>query len=140
MKFTNEEENRIVAAIRDAENQTTGEIRVHLAKSLRLPVKSEAEKVFTKLKMHKTEKRNAVLFFIAFEKKQFAVIGDQGINELVPDGFWDHVVLRMKEQFSQGHYADAIVEGVTEAGQKLKTFFPASPDDTNELDNTVSYE
>jgi len=87
-KLSKEEEKKIIEAIRSAEGQTSGEIRVHIQKTLTLPVYEEAAKVFLKLGMNRTDLRNGVLLFIVPNKKQFAILGDSGINKLVPENFW----------------------------------------------------
>lgn len=86
-KLSKEEEKKIIEAIRSAEGQTSGEIRVHIQKTLTLPVYEEAAKVFLKLGMNKTDLKNGVLLFIVPNKRQFAILGDSGINKLVPENF-----------------------------------------------------
>ena len=137
--FSKAEEERIVEAIRKAEKQTSGELRVHVARKHKVDILTEAAKVFQKLGMDKTKERNGVLFFIVPQKKQFAVIGDKGINEKVPEGFWDEVRDLMQDFFKKGEITEGVCQGVTLAGHQLEQYFPGKDDDENELPDTVSY-
>ena len=98
-----------------------------------------AVKVFEKLKMHQTELRNGVLIYMAVFDKKFAILGDQGINEKVPEGFWDSVKNKMIEQFKAGAIEKGLSVGIEAAGEKLKAFFPYQSDDVNELSDEISF-
>ena len=137
--FKPEEEDSIIAAIQDAERNTSGEIRVHLEDNLRVNVLEAAQKTFLKLGMHKTEARNGVLIFIAPEQRKLAILGDKGINEKVPEDFWAEERDIMLAQFKTGNYADGVCAAIQQAGAKLKAFFPYQSDDENELPNEISY-
>ncbi|MBV6655576.1 MAG: TPM domain-containing protein [Mameliella sp.] len=137
--FKPEEEDRIIAAIQDAERNTSGEIRVHLEDNLRVNVLEAAQKTFLKLGMHKTEARNGVLIFIAPEQRKLAILGDKGINEKVPEDFWAEERDIMLAQFKTGNYADGVCAAIQQTGAKLKAFFPYQSDDENELPNEISY-
>lgn len=137
--FNKEEEAKILAAIKEAERDTSGEIRVHVDKRCKNDPFDEAVKVFNKLGMYKTELRNGVLVFIAIEDHKFAIVGDSGINEKVPKGFWNETKELMLGHFKEGRIADGIVEGVLDAGAQLKQFFPYKKDDINELKDDISY-
>ena len=89
--FTPEERKRIMQAIEAAEMNTSGEIRVHVEVSYDGALLDRAATVFARLGMHKTALRNGVLFYLAVKKRQFAVIGDAGINKVVPPTFWDEI-------------------------------------------------
>ena len=88
--------------------------------------------------MHRTRDRNGVLVYVAVADRQVAVLGDSGINEQVPDGFWTDVVGLLKLHFAAGRHAEGLVEAVHLIGEKLSSFFPLREDDTNELSNEVS--
>jgi len=136
--LTKAEEDLIVAAIRDAEKQTSGEIRVHIENTNAKKCLERAEEVFYFLGMDNTEDKNGVLFYVDVENKQFAVIGDKGIDKVVPEHFWESVRDRVTGEFSKGNYADGLVLGIIEAGQKLQEYFPYQHTDTNELSNEIS--
>ena len=137
--FSKAEEIRIVKAIQQAENHTSGELRVHVARKHKVEIMTEAITVFQELGMDKTAERNGVLFFIVPQKKRFAVIGDKGINEKVPEGFWDEVRDLMQDFFKKGEITEGVCQGIILAGQQLKEYFPRKEDDENELPDTVSY-
>ena len=137
--FSGKEKKQILAAVREAEKNTSGEIRVHLAYKTRGPVFGHAQKVFQKIGMTKTAERNGVLIFLATKDKKFAVLGDAGINEKVPKGFWNDVVQIMQEHFSQNEFAEGISEAVLRVGEKLKAYFPHQANDKNELPDGISY-
>ena len=138
--FSDEEQKRIVEAIRAAESETSGEIRVHLSSgSCRSGVLNSAARWFQKLKMHKTKLRNGVLFFLSIKDRQFAIIGDAGINRCVPENFWEDIKNQMFVQFKEGLFADGLSEGIRMAGDHLKTYFPRQKDDINELSDDLSF-
>lgn len=95
--------------------------------------------IFEKLKMHKTKLRNGVLFYLALENRKFAILGDAGINKVVPDNFWEDVKETVLEHFREGNYTDGLVKGILMAGEKLKEHFPYQQDDINELSNDISF-
>lgn len=138
--FTKEEQNRIVQSIVDAELNTSGEVRVHLDGKCKGEVLDVASDCFKKLKMHETELRNGVLFYLAVDDHKFAILGDKGINEKVPDNFWDSIRDVMSSHFRESKFAEGLAKGIEMAGEKLKTHFPYQKDDTNELSNELSFE
>jgi uncharacterized membrane protein len=137
--FKPEEEDRIIRAIKAAEKNTSGEVRVHLEVNCEGELLEAAAKVFHRLKMDRTELRNGVLIFLVPERRQFAIIGDKGINEKVPENFWQEVRNIMQAHFREGDFAQGVCEGITRAGEKLKEFFPYQKDDKNELPDEISY-
>ena len=137
--FSTDDQELILHAIQNAENQTSGEIRVHLEKSCKGNVLDRASMVFSDLEMHKTKLRNGVLFYLAYEDRKFAILGDAGINSTVTDEFWDGVKVRMQSRFRAGHFLEGLCEGVELAGNQLKTSFPRENDDANELSNKISF-
>lgn len=139
--ITPEDEQRIVAAIQEAEKNTSGEIRVHIENSCTIPVLDRATQVFAYLHMHQTKLRNGVLFYVALESRQFAVLGDGGINAVVPPNFWNEVTSLVIGYFKSGKYAEGLTKGVLMAGEQLKAYFPYSGDETdvNELKNDISF-
>ena len=137
--FSKKEKKQILAAIQKAEKNTSGEIRIHLEYKTRGPIYGHAQKVFQRIGMTKTSQRNGVLIFLATRDKKFAVLGDVGINEKVPEGFWNDVVEIMEEHFKQNKFAEGISEAAVRIGQKLKVYFPHQANDKNELPDGISY-
>jgi uncharacterized membrane protein len=136
--LTKDEEQEIVAAIKEAEKNTSGEIRVHIEAHTDEDHFKHAQKVFAKLGMHNTELRNGVLIYIAVTDHQFVILGDQGINTVVADNFWETTKNVMQEHFRTGAFKSGIVAGVLKAGQELKNHFPYQEDDKDELSNEIS--
>jgi len=137
--FRKSEEEQIVAAIKAAEKNTSGEIRVHIeASSKEKDPLERAVQVFQELEMHQTEARNGVLFYLAYEDHAFSIFGDQGINQKVPVGFWDSTRDQMQTAFKKLAFAEGLIAGITEAGEVLKAYFPYQSDDQNELDDSIS--
>lgn len=137
--FTKEDEKAIVAAIKEAELNTSGEVQVHIESHCKGNVLDRAAKVFSILKMHKTKLRNGVLFYLAVKDHKFAILGDIGINQLTSDDFWDLIKDNMGEYFKKGELTIGICEGVKMAGEQLKSHFPYQEDDVNELPDEVSF-
>jgi len=137
--FNKEQQALIKAAVQEAENNTSGEIRVHLDKRCKAEVLDRAAWWFAKLKMHETEKRNGVLFYLAVKDQKFAIIGDAGINAVTPDDFWDQIKEHMLAKFQEGAFAEGLQEGIQMAGQALKAHFPYQSDDVNELSDDISF-
>ena len=138
--FLNEtDKHMIVDAIKEAELNTSGEVRVHIESHCKGDVLDRAAYLFKKLQMHKTEQRNGVLFYLAHKDHKFAILGDGGINEKVPENFWDDIKEKISEKFKGGEFADGLAEGIKESGQQLKTHFPYQSDDVNELSDEISF-
>ena len=116
--FTPAQKTAMVAAIRQAEKDTSGEIRIHFENHCRKNVLDRAAQVFADLKMHKTALRNGVLIYVALEDKQLAILGDAGINAKVPDHFWDDIKNNMIEKFKSGQICEGVCEAVLTAGQE----------------------
>lgn len=137
--FTQEDIDCIHQAIEDAENLSSGEIRLHIENHCKEEVLDRAAYIFEKLDMHKTKLRNGVLFYLALEDHQFAILGDVGINQTVSEGFWDEVWERMRGSFKEGDYVKALAEGIRMSGEKLKEHFPLQENDQNELSDEISF-
>jgi uncharacterized membrane protein len=126
-------------AIREAELNTSGEIRVHIESEIIGDVLDRAAYIFEYLKMHKTAQRNGVLFYLAVKSKKFAILGDAGINAKVPSDFWDQIKEKMVSAFSEGKFAEGLSQGIIAAGEQLKKHFPYQKNDINELSDEISF-
>jgi len=139
--FSQEENERIVAAIRQAELATSGEIRVYIESHCRFvdPLDRAAE-LFFGLKMEKTEQRNGVLLYIALKDRQLAVFGDEGIHQKVGAAFWNREIGNMLHAFNAAHFAEGIVNIVTDVGNALREHFPYdAATDRNELPDEIVF-
>jgi len=137
--FSKAEELQILNAIREAESNTSGEIRVHIENNCKTEVLDRAAQIFDLLKMQKTELRNGVLFYLAIRDRKFAILGDVGINAKVPEDFWDNIKEFMLEHFKKGEFAIGLSQGIIQAGEQLKKHFKHQDDDVNELSDEISY-
>jgi uncharacterized membrane protein len=137
--FSAAEKERIVEAIQAAEAQTSGEIRIHVESSVGGSDPLERAKiVFRQLGMNRTELRNGVLIYLAVIDRKFAIIGDVGIDRVVPDDFWEETKEVLRGHFSAGRFLEGIVYGISSVGEHLKTHFPCSKADVNELTDEIS--
>lgn len=137
--LASEDRAAIMAAIADAENATSGEIRLHLESRCKGDVLDRAARVFEVLKMHETERRNGVLFYLATEDRQFAILGDGGINAVVPNDFWDGVRDTVIQGLAAGNAVEGLAAGIRLAGDQLAAHFPVAADDVNELSDDISF-
>lgn len=135
--FTEEEKDQIVRTIREAENKTSGEIRIYLERKSKGDVIERAKKVFEKLGMTKTEKRNGILIYFSLRDRNFVILGDRGIHEKVGDDFWKAVVSRMQISFSKDDFVGGLEAGIREIGERLKKYFPRELGDINELPDEI---
>jgi uncharacterized membrane protein len=137
--FSKEEKERIKSSVKEAELNTSGEIRVHIDNRCREDVLDRAAWWFGKLDMQKTELRNGVIFYLAVKDKKFAILGDAGINEVTPDDFWDSIKEKMAAHFKEGDFCGGLTEGIHLAGLALKEHFPYQEGDVNELSDEISF-
>jgi uncharacterized membrane protein len=137
--FTPEQKKQITDAIKEAELNTSGEIRVHVEMDCKEDVLDRAAFWFEKLKMHKTELRNGVLFYLSVNDRKFAILGDAGINAVTPDNFWDEIKETVIGHFKKDEYAQGLSKGIKMAGQALQEHFPYQKDDINELSDDISF-
>ena len=132
------EEQDIIEAIRDAEKNTSGEIRIHIEHTSKIDAFDRATEVFHYLKMDETKLQNGVLIYVAVEDKTFVIYGDKGINDVVSNDFWDSTKDVIQSYFKTGDFKQGLIEGVLKAGKALKTYFPVEDNDINELSNEIS--
>lgn len=138
--FTKDEQDLIVEAIKTAEKNTSGEIRVHLESFCWGDAMVSAQKVFNKLGMQQTKERNGILIFIATESHKIAVIGDSGIHKKLGKEYWDKIVQGMVSKFKEGKQAQGLADAIIDCGNQLKQYFPYASDDKNELNDSISFK
>lgn len=132
------QEKEVVAAIKRAENKTSGEIRVHLEAHTDEPNLDHAKKIFEEAGMTDTALRNGVLIYLAINDHQFSILGDKGIDEKVPDDFWENIRNEMQTHFRAGRFTEGLVQGIDQAGKALQAYFPLQDGDINELPDEIS--
>lgn len=138
--FTKEQKKQITDAIAKAELNTSGEIKLHVEGRCKIDVLDRAAYVFEKLEMHKTAQRNGVLFYLVVYDHKFAILGDAGINQVVPADFWDQIKETMLGFFKDGKFVDGLSTGILMAGEQLKANFPFQDNDINELSDEISFD
>ena len=137
--FSQAQKETITAAVRAAELRTSGEIRVYIEDKFKGEILDRAAFIFKELDMHRTEERNGVLFYLAMCDRQFAVIGDAGINKVTGPDFWDEVKAEMMQHFKAGDLTKGLAQGIHKAGEALSTYFPCKADDKNELPDEITF-
>lgn len=138
--LSEEDEQKLVNAISLAEQATTGEIRIHIEFKCKNDPLERAAKLFHKLQMDQTERRNGVLIYIASADRKVAIYGDQGISEQVDDHFWQNEINKLIEEFKQGNFEEGLEQVIADVGEKLKRFYPSQGDDPNELENEITFK
>ena len=134
-----EQEARVVDAIRLAELNTSGEVKVHLERFCKGDALDRAKEKFAKLNLHKTALRNAVIVYVAVEDRKAAIFGDEGIHAKVDADYWKTELDLMLAHFKNGEYAEGLIQVVIDIGEKLKAEFPYNAaTDTNEVSNEIS--
>lgn len=137
--LTDEQEKNIIKAIAEAENRTSGEVRIHIEHQCKREPLERAARIFHELGMDQTELKNGVLIYIATEDHKAAVYAGKGIHKQVEDGFWSDVLNILLEHFKKEEFEIGIVEAVRKVGYQLKELFPYHRDDVNELSDEISY-
>ncbi|NRA91761.1 MAG: TPM domain-containing protein [Psychroserpens sp.] len=133
-----EEEHEVIEAIRIAEQNTSGEIRVHIEHAALKDPFERAMEVFHYLKMDNTKQQNGVLIYVAVDDKTFVIYGDKGINDVVPNDFWNSTKDTIQSHFELGNFKQGLIDGIIMAGKQLQSHFPWIHGDENELPNKVS--
>lgn len=138
--FNAGQQSHILAAIREAEKETSGEIKIYIERECpEVDALERARVVFDQLGLEKTKERNAVLFYLAYEDHKFAVLGDKGIYERTKQDFWNTTKDLLASHFVRGHFSEGFCLGIEEAGRQLKRYFPYQSDDVNELPDDIVF-
>lgn len=136
--LNSEEEEEVINAIRIAEKNTSGEIRVHIEKGSKTDAFDRAKEVFHLLEMDNTKLKNGVLIYVDIKNRTFAICGDKGINDVVSPDFWNSTKNIIQLHFKQEKFKQGLIEGILIAGEQLKKYFPWQKDDNNELSDDIS--
>ncbi len=138
-RFTEADRLKIQSAIAEAEKNTSGEMRLFVESECGENVLDRAAFIFRELRMDQTKERNGVLFYLALDSRQFAILGDKGINAKVSPDFWFEIKLAMQNHFTEGDFIHGLSNGVKMAGEALQKYFPYQKDDKNELSNEIVF-
>lgn len=139
--FTEAEKQQLVAAIQQAEKQTSGEVRLFVESRCRfMDAVDRAKELFLQLGMDKTKERNGTLVYIAFEDHQLAILGDEGIHQKVGQKYWEEEVAKMIREFKSEHVVDGINQVILDIGAALQQHFPYNSEtDKNELPDEIVF-
>jgi uncharacterized membrane protein len=137
--LTEDEKRQVDQAIKKAERETSGEIKLFIDRFSWGKIEEKAGRLFRKLGLSRTKERNGVLIYLVTTNREFLIYGDEGINKNVPENFWDEIKKRMEEGFSRGDFGKTLAEAIETIGIQLKTYFPCSKDDKNEITDEVEY-
>ncbi|PWK26260.1 TLP18.3/Psb32/MOLO-1 phosphatase superfamily protein [Arcicella aurantiaca] len=138
--LTDSQKTEITKAIQAAELNSSGEIRIHIEKICATEnVLDRAAEVFVNIGMNNTAQQNGVLFYLSIDDRKFAVLGDKGIDKVVPENFWESTKALLKTHFAQGLFTEGLVKAIHLAGEQLKHYFPYQSDDINELPDDISF-
>lgn len=129
--------DRLEAAIRDVERQTTAELKVIVRRFCWKNLKSTARRAFRKFGLDQTRDRNAVLIYVVLANQELLIFGDRGIHERVPDGFWIAVKDEILASIPVQGLSVALVQGIQRIGAEMAVHFPRRDSDTNELPDRV---
>ncbi len=138
-RFNESDRLQINAAIKEAEKNTSGEIRLFVEEECGKNVLDRAAFIFSELEMHKTKQRNGVLFYLATSSRQFAILGDVGIHSKVEDDFWHAIKHEMQNYFTEGNFLKGLTIGIKMSGDALKLHFPYDKKDKNELSDDIIF-
>lgn len=140
-RFSEAEKEAIIAAIRNAELRTSGEVRIYIENRCRFmdPLYRAAE-IFFSLKMEATGHRNAVLVYLAMKDRQFAIFADEGIYKALGAEYWNKEANVMLNAFKKESYGTGLVTVINHIGQALTEKFPYDKvGDKNELPDDIVF-
>jgi uncharacterized membrane protein len=134
------EKKRIVCAIQDIEQKTSGELRVYIEGECPYnnPLQ-RAEEVFKHLGMDKTQLRNGVLLYIASESRVYSIFGDQAIYAKANNDFWQEKIELIQVFFKNQQYAEGIEMALKNIGSSLSEYFPTTGTRKNELPDDIVF-
>ena len=138
-RFDESDRLQILAEIKEAEKNTSGEIRLFIEDDCGENVLDRAAFIFNELEMDKTKERNGVLFYLATNSRQFAILGDQGIHSKVEKDFWHAIKHQMQNYFTEGNFLKGLTIGIKMSGDALKKYFPYNKNDKNELSDDIVF-
>jgi uncharacterized membrane protein len=138
--FSAKEKDHIIKCIRETEKETSGEIRIHLARKINREILHDASRTFERIGMTKTHLRNGVMIYFAVKNRQFAILGDAGIHEKMSDDCWKEISAKMESHFRNDDFAGGMEYGIKRIGDTLKEHFPYKPENGNGLPDDISFD
>lgn len=87
--------------------------------------------------LYRTEGETGILIFISLLEHKVWILGDRGINEKIPTGYWESLAGELATGIRSGQAAETLCHVVAECGAELARHFPRSHGDRNELPNEI---
>ncbi len=143
--FFNEDDFlKISTKIKEVESKTSGEVRVSIKetrtiKQKKMSLYEIALNEFYNLRMDKTIDKTGILLLLLLKEKQFQIVADEGINNIVGQSTWDKIRDEIQLYFIRGNFTEGILSGIEKMGNVLAEHFPIKSDDKNELSNKVNF-
>lgn len=138
--LTTEEEQAVVEAIRAAELQTSGEIRVVITSRWILRLERHAWRLFHRLGMTRTRHRNGALIVLSTRRRRFVVLGDSGLNEIVEPGYWDGIAKAIGGLLHEGRKVEALISAIRMIGKSMADHWPPEASNPDELPDSIHRE
>jgi uncharacterized membrane protein len=138
--LTKEQELEVAEAIRAAEHGTSGEIRVVIISRWIFRMERHAWRLFERLGMRNTRRRNGALIVLFARRRRFMVLGDSGLNEVVQTGYWEDIASEMTEMLGENRKLDALTTAIRKLGETMAGHWPPEAINPDELANAVVRE
>ncbi|MBF0298131.1 MAG: hypothetical protein HQK51_05390 [Oligoflexia bacterium] len=100
-------------------------------------VKEQAIMAFYQNCLYNTRSQTGILIFISILERQVFILGDRGINQKIPPGFWNTLTQELVSGIRQGKAGESICRIIEKCGHELAKHFPYLADDKNELSDNL---
>ncbi|MBN1533849.1 MAG: hypothetical protein JXA20_14355 [Spirochaetes bacterium] len=100
-------------------------------------VQERTLRAFYEKGLYRTRDETGILLFISLLERRVWILGDRGINEKIPAGFWDERAGELTAGIRAGRRGKAVCDVIGRCAGELARHFPRKPDDTNELPDEV---
>ncbi len=125
----NDSQLKVVASIKEAESKTSGEVRVFMEHHCTyVDAMDRARELFFQLAMDKTDARNAIIVYVAYTDRQYALFGDKVIYEKAggPE-FWKSASDKLRGHLRKNEITEGLCNCIHELGNALAVHFPYDP-------------
>lgn len=109
-------------------------------KRLTEAVRERAVRAFFEKELYRTRDATGILIFVSLLEHKVWILGDRGIDEKIPPGFWNNLAVELAAGIREGHPCETLCSTIARCGEELKKHFPRKPDDKNELTNELIFE
>lgn len=118
----------LVLALRDLHARTTAEVRIHLSRwMIEKDPDQAAVRVFRHYGMHRTKDRNGLLVYLNLRKRQFALVGDFGLQDRAGEAFWRDCSTKLSAALRSSPLDTALVQFIGYLAERLEALFPSQP-------------